>query len=149
MEFAFNRPSRADDSYPISPGRSLIVSVTLLNENQQRRLGTHLRLLTQDLEAIAEVPDARARGLIEQIHAAAEAIRADLALPVDRGPSLKRRVAAVAEVWAARVDDLRARRLRGYGAVHPELPSRLDPRIDELRRLLEALADAAQRLPER
>lgn len=47
------------------------MSVTLLNENQQRRLGTHLRLLTQD------------------------------------------------------------------------------PRIDELRRLLEALADAAQRLPER
>lgn len=57
-------------------------------------------------------------------------------------------MAAVAEVWAARVDDLRARRLRGYGAVHPDLAARLDPRIDELRRLLEALADAAARLPE-
>lgn len=78
------------------------MSVTLLNENQQRRLGTHLRLLTQDLEALAEVPDAQARTLIDEI-----------------------------------------------GAVHPELASRLDPRIDELRRLLEALADAAQRLPER
>jgi hypothetical protein len=125
------------------------MSVTLLNENQQRRLGTHLRLLTQDLEGLADVPDARARGLIDEIRAAAETIRADLALPPERGPSLKRRVAAVAEVWAARVDDLRARRLRGYGAVHAELASRLDPRIDELRRLLEALADAAQRLPER
>ncbi len=125
------------------------MTVPLLNQNQQRRLGTHLRLLAQDLETLGEIPDARARDLIDQIRAATEAISADLALPVERGPSLKRRVGAVAEVWAARVDDLRARRLLGYGAVHPELADRLDLRIDELRRLLEALADAALRLPER
>jgi hypothetical protein len=125
------------------------MAVTLLNENQQRRLGTHLRLLAQDLDALADVPDARARSLINAIREATEAIRADLELPLDRGPSLGRRVGAVAEVWAARVHDLRARRLSAYGAVHPALAARLDPRLDQLRQLLEALAEQASRLPER
>jgi hypothetical protein len=117
------------------------MSVALLNENQQRRLGTHLRLLAHDLEALGEVPDARARDLIDQVRTAAEALSVELALPVERGPNLRRRIAAVAEVWATRMDDLRARRLKGYGPVHPELAARLDPRLDQLRRLLEALAE--------
>lgn len=70
-----------------------------------------------------------------------------LALPPEVSPSLARRVAAVAEVWAARVEDVRACRLAGYGAVHPDLARRLDPGVEELRRRLEALADAALRLP--
>jgi hypothetical protein len=46
MEFALNRPlSWADDSYPNPRGRSLFMSVNLLNDNQRRRLGTHLGLL--------------------------------------------------------------------------------------------------------
>jgi len=45
MEFASNRPQPADDSYPNRRGRSLFMSVPLLNDNQQRRLGTHLRLV--------------------------------------------------------------------------------------------------------
>ena len=129
--------------------------VTLLNENQERRLATHLRLLASDLETLAQSAElkaagpayARVREAIAAAHEAADRLRETLALPADRAPRLKRRVAAVAEVWAVRMEDLRARRLKSYGAVHPELAPRLDPRVDEVRRALEALADAAQSLP--
>jgi len=129
--------------------------VTLLNENQERRLATHLRLLASDLETLAQSAElkaagpayARVREAIAAAHEAADRLRETLALPADRAPSLKRRIAAVAEVWAVRMEDLRARRLKSYGAVHPELAPRLDPRVDEVRRALEALADAAQSLP--
>ncbi len=160
MEFALNRPAPvagADDSYPNLVGRSLFMSVNLLNDNQRRRLGTHLRLLVSDLETLTEAPElnrqgpelARVRDAIVASRGAAEQLRMALALPDDRGPGFKRRVAAVAEVWAARIEDLRARRLKGYGAVHPDLAARLDPRVEDLRRRLEALADAAARLPDR
>ena len=132
------------------------MSVTLLNENQQRRLGTHLRLLVSDLEVLSESPDlkqdgpafARARESLAAARWAVEEMRAALALSPDRAPSLRRRIAAVAEVWAARIEDLRARRLKGYGPVHAGLAARLDPLIEEVRRRLEALAAAAAALPE-
>ncbi len=50
MEFASNRPYPADDSYPNHCGRSLFMSVPLLNDDQQRRLGIHLRLVAALLE---------------------------------------------------------------------------------------------------
>lgn len=130
--------------------------MTLLNDNQQRRLGTHLRLLLSDLDTIAESPElardgpafVRVREAIGATRQTAEEMRAALALPLDRAPSLKRRAAAVAGVWAARIEDLRARRLRGYGPVHPELAERLDPRVEDVRRRLQTLAAAVAALPE-
>ena len=161
MEFASNRridPDATDDSYPNAPGRSLFVAVPppLLNANQQRRLGTHLRLLADDLDALTQLPElsqpgapyARVRELAAAVHATVGEMRRALALSPDRSPALSRRVAAVAGVWAARVDDLRARRLKSSGAVHPDLAAVLDPRIERLRGLLEALADAGAALPE-
>ncbi len=132
------------------------MSVNLLNDNQQRRLGTHLRLLVSDLETLAESPElrrdcpafARVRDAIAAARRAADEMRAALSLPVEAGPGVKRRVAAVAEVWAARVEDLRARRMQGYGAVHPDLAARLDPQVAAVRARLETLADAAAGLPE-
>ncbi len=132
------------------------MTVPLLNDNQQRRLGTHLRLLVSDLDALAASPELqrgglateRVRRLVAETRAAADEMRQALSLPPDRAPSFQRRLAAVAEVWAARIEDLRARRLRGYGAVHPDLAGRLDPRVERVRKLLNALADAAALLPE-
>lgn len=132
------------------------MGVNLLNDNQRRRLGTHLRLLVSDLDTLARSPelarDAAAltmvRDAIAAAREAAERLRTTLALPPDRSPSIARRVAAVAEVWAARIEDLRARRLGGYGPVHPDLAARLDPGVELVRQSLEALAAAAARLPE-
>jgi hypothetical protein len=132
------------------------MSVSLLNDNQQRRLATHLRLLISDLDTLADSPEfgrdapefARVREALTTARRAAEQLQFALALPLDRSPGLRRRVAAVAEVWAARIEDLRAHRLVAYGAVHPDLAGRLDPRVDDVRRRLEALADAAARLPD-
>lgn len=131
------------------------MSMNLLNANQQRRLATHLRLLVSDLDTLAEIPDlgraqpefARVRAALANARDAAQGLQSGLELPADPSPSLRRRVAAVAEVWAARVEDLVARRLAAYGAVHPDLAARLDPNVEQLRLRLEELADAATRLP--
>jgi hypothetical protein len=132
------------------------MAVLLLNDNQRRRLVTHLRLLSQDLETLAQSTELAHPGeLYEQIRAlvarareAADDLRGALDLPADRAPSFQRRVAALAEVWAVRMEDLVANRLTAYGPVHPGLASRLDPRVAGLRDLLGELADLAQRLPE-
>ena len=129
--------------------------MNLFNANQQRRLGTHLRLLVSDLDTLEEAPEliregrefTRVREALTDAREAAQEIQSSLGLSSDPTPSLRRRVAAVAEVWAARVDDLRARRLAAYGTVHPDLEKWLDPGIDDLRRRLENLADAAAHLP--
>ena len=131
------------------------MSMNLLNANQQRRLGVHLRLLASDLDTLAEVPELgrdgpdfeRVRDAIATARQAAQEIQTSLALPADPSPSFRRRVAAVAEVWAARVEDLFARRLAAYGSVHPDLAARLNPGVEQLRQRLEHLADAASRLP--
>jgi hypothetical protein len=128
------------------------MSVNLLSDNQKRRLASHLGLLVDDLGALAAAPalqsHPRLARLVDDAVQGAQALRADLGLPAERGPSLRRRVAATAEVWAVRVDDLRAHRMRGYGPVHPELADLLDPRLEAMRKILLALADAASELPE-
>jgi len=133
------------------------MSANLLTHNQERRLVTHLRLLLDDLDALAMLPELgrsgepgrRVLGLLDETRAAARELRAALGLPEDQGTAPARRVAATAEVWAVRVEDLRARRLRSYGEVHPDLGATLDPRLDHLRRVLVALAEAATGLPDR
>jgi len=135
---------------------SFFMSMDLLNADQQRRLATHLRLLVSDLDTLAEAPDlqpdepafARVREALGSARDAAHEIQSHLGLPAEPSPSLSRRVSAVAEVWAARVEDLLARRLTAYGAVHPDLGALLDPGMEHLRRRLEHLADAAAQLPE-
>ena len=131
--------------------------MVLLTHNQERRLVTHLRLLLDDLDALTTLPELGRTGeserkvlaLLEEARSAARELRSALGLPDDQGMSPRRRVAAMAEVWAVRVEDLRARRLRAYGEVHPDLGATLDPRLDDLRRALVALAEAASGLPGR
>ena len=133
------------------------MSAGLLTHNQERRLATHLRLLLDDLDALAALPDLsrsgeagrRVVGLLDETRAAARELRHALGLPEEQGTQPARRVVATAEVWAVRVEDLRARRLGAYGEVHPDLGATLDPRLDHLRRSLVALAEAATGLPER
>jgi len=131
------------------------MSMNLLNANQQRRLGTHLRLLVSDLDTLSQAPGlgrdgpdfGRVREALARSRDAAQEIQSRLELPAEPSLSLRRRVAAVAEVWAARVEDLRARRLAAYGTVHPDLEKRLDPGLEDLGRRLDDLAAAAARLP--
>lgn len=133
------------------------MSVGLLTHNQERRLATHLRLLLDDLDALAALPELsrsgeagrRVLGLLDETRAAARELRNALGLPEEQGTQPARRVVATAEVWAVRVEDLRARRLGAYGEVHPDLGAALDPRLDHLRHALVALAEAATGLPER
>src|ERR1051325_9375454 len=47
----------ADASYRFPYGRSLFMGVNLLNDDQRRRIGTHLRLLVSDLDTLAQSPE--------------------------------------------------------------------------------------------
>lgn len=128
----------------------------LLNANQRRRIGTHLRLLKEDLADVASWPEMARPGepyeaireRLAALLAAVEELRAALALPADRSVPLRRRVMATAEVWATSAEDIKARRLRGYGSVHPDLGGVLDARVEGLIRQLRALADLADGLPD-
>jgi hypothetical protein len=129
---------------------------TLLNENQRRRILTHLRLLREDLEDVLRLPPlapdtpaGREIGdIVGRLEAEIRQIRSTFGLTDSEKPLLRRHVAAIAEVWWARVEDLRARRLKSYGAVNPDLPPVLDPHVERLEHLLLELARAAARLPE-
>jgi len=129
----------------------------LLNANQQRRLGTGLRMLRHDLAAVASWPEVARpgeaqeaiRALVKRLVPAVESLEATLGLPAEREVPAGRRLAAVAEVWANRLEDLHARKLRPYGKVHPDLAGALDAKLDALIALLQELADAAARLPPR
>jgi hypothetical protein len=128
----------------------------LLNANQRRRVATHVRLLLEDLAQIAAMPElARGgepygaiRDAVHKLGPAVGALRTELALPAYRPPSLRRRVMATAEVWAISMEDLKARNLRGYGDVHPDLAAVLNPRLDDIVARLQRLASLADRLPE-
>ena len=133
------------------------MAVPLLNDDQRRRLATHLRLLRQDLDALTQTPALAARGdpydairaLVAHARAAVQDLSAAVDLPApEHAPSLRRRVAALAEAWAVRMEDLVARRLAGYGPVHPGLAQRLDPGVERLRAILTELARVADRLPD-
>lgn len=128
-----------------------------LNENQRRRIATHLHLLEEDLAALARLPALQeqaapvklVRALLGEIGRKSEALSSALELGVLQAPTLRRQVGAVAEIWAVRMEDLMAHRLIGYGRVHPKLSGLLDRRVAELTQLLQRLADAAAALEER
>ena len=137
-------------------GSESATSARLLNENQRRRIFTHLRLLREDLENLLRLPalapdtpaGRRVGEVIGRIEAEIRALRVAFGMREDEKPLLRRHVAAIAEVWWARVEDLRARRLKAYGEVHPNLPAALDPHVERLEDLLLDLAREASRLPE-
>lgn len=129
----------------------------LLNENQQRRVGTHLRLLGEDLVALQRMPELRRPGqpydeigtLVTELRLRTDAMRQEFGLPPDHGPSLKRRVAALAEVWATHLEDLRPKGLKAYGRVHHDLARHIEPHLNGIIELLYRLGDVAAELPER
>ena len=129
---------------------------TLLNEDQQRRVGTHLSLLASDLAAFDRLPELAHRGspydeihaLLAQLRDRTEHMRVALGLPADHAPNIKHRLAALAGVWSAHLEDLRARRLRAYGHVNPDLAPHLDPHLDSILDLLHHIERAADELPE-
>jgi hypothetical protein len=132
------------------------MSTHLLNQNQRRRVDTHLGLLREDLGnlrrwagPLAETPAGRRiADVIRLLEGEIDALRQRFALRDSEPPPLKRRVGAIAEVWRARMEDLRALHLESYGTVHPDLPAALDPHIDRFQDLLRELARAALQLPE-
>lgn len=121
------------------------MSDTLLNDNQRRHLAACFRLLVEDVAQLMGQPALPDPVRIElgAVTTCVQHIIDQFALPVAREAEPSRRVQVVAEVWMTRAHDLRAAGLRGYGAVHPQLASQLDPLIDRLQARLHDLAAMA------
>jgi hypothetical protein len=128
----------------------------LLNDNQSRHFSTYLRLLADDLDYLAQMTELNrsgteydsVRAALVDVRTAVWDTRKRLSVLADKGPDFKRRVAVVVGVWSGRVEELRPRNLKGLGEVRSEAAQYLDPLIDRVRRQLEALAAAAERLAE-
>lgn len=124
-----------------------------LNPDQLRKLDTSLRLLCQDLEALLCFADlecsiadtAGLKASIQKTLEAAKALLREFGFPTDRLVPFPREVVATAEVWIARLEDLKASRLASYGPLPVEVIRRaLDPQLEHLQRALGSLSQAAR-----
>lgn len=123
-----------------------------LNPNQRRKLAVSLALLGEDLERLLRSPELAEsdregqplRQAINRALVAAERVRERLGLSVEGRVSFRRTVVATAEVWLARLEELKAHNLRRYGSLPAsKVAASLDPLIVELQQALVAVASAA------
>jgi hypothetical protein len=136
-----------------------------LNDNQLRRVTVSLAQVEQALRSTEEILARSREDLFKTVRIAddperrreAEALiivvrnlllvafaRFDLLQSDEDGARVAR--AAFTVAWAG-VEEIRSRRLSGYGAVDPSLQSSLDPLVDELSRLLLHLAHVFDEWP--
>jgi hypothetical protein len=126
------------------------MSQSLLTENQRRHVMTYVHLLQEDLAQVKVLdfwqrlpPGDPLHHAMAGVDEALGRLAATFELPPRAPMDGRRRVGAVANIWASRIPELRAGRLRGYGAVHPKLAGQLDPLVEDLTRRLFMLAHAA------
>jgi hypothetical protein len=172
MGLTLNRRNPADGSYADIARGSLCVPVDLpldqiLTEGQRRHLAASLArvenalteitalahsdarlvpsLLTrQEADLPAQFGEAIRDSVAEARSALAELVsQFDLTIPT---ASRFRAVQALVVSSLVVIEDTVSRNLRGYGAIHPGLPARLDPRLD---RLHEQLLMIGRALPPR
>jgi hypothetical protein len=125
------------------------MAVRMLNSNQARHLTTVLGMLLEELAELAGAlpPEPWADPVRSELRDAGARVRRlmhrlDLAMPEQTPP--RQRLLAYTGAWLARLHDLRAAKLAGYGAVAGELAGALDPSLDEIARALERVAQLAQ-----
>ena len=125
------------------------MSASLLNENQARHLSSVLALLLDELAKLTgglphEAWAGPARAQIQEIESLVRALlkKLDLRLPPATRP--RARVQAYASAWLARLHDLHADNLSGYGPVFHGLAAQLDPALDQIVRSFDRLARLAR-----
>ena len=130
------------------------MAAALLNDNQARHLTAVLGLLLDDLTQLAAdlPPTPWADAVRTQIHGAAARVRELLdrlgLAPAERAKP-RQRLLAYTGIWLARLHDLRAEHLSGYGTVADGLQTALNPGLDEISRALEHIARLAPEGTER
>lgn len=124
---------------------------SLMTRHQRRHVASVMQLLLEDMAVLLEQPEVRdpagrfapARAAIADVSRAAGALVRECQLELPEPVPVDQRIRSVAYTWAARVSDLKAERLKGYGAVHPALHRCLDPSVDRVLRALVALGQVA------
>ena len=132
------------------------MSGPLLTDHQRRHLTVSVHLLLADLAQLGQRPElARdtpaadaVRAGLGQARRAAERLLEILGLDPPHPRSVRRQLLSIAGVWWGRVDELHAKALTGYGAVHPDLPDMLDPLVADLQNGLLSLAQSVQHFQE-
>lgn len=124
------------------------MSASLLNENQARHLSSVLALLLDEISQLeGDLPrepwGESARAQVREIESLVHALLRQLGLRLRPAASSRRRVQAYANAWLARLYDLHAGNLLGYGPVSQGLAEQLDPALDQIARSFEQLARVA------
>jgi len=125
------------------------MSASLLNENQARHLSSVLALLLDEISKLeSDLPrepwGESARAQIGEIESLVHALLRRLGLRLRPAASSRRRVQAYANAWLARLHDLHAGNLTGYGPVSDGLAPELDPVLDQIAHAFERLARLAR-----
>jgi hypothetical protein len=120
-----------------------------LNEHQARHVTTTIALLLEEFSELARSlaagpPSDATIAQIREVQRQARALLQHLGLSVPERPPLRQRLLAYTGVWLARVHELRAANLVGYGEVSTELAAAVDPRVDDITRALERLTHVAR-----
>lgn len=120
----------------------------LLNENQARHLTAVLSLLLDGLSELAAglppgPPADPARAQIRETASRVKELLARLGLAPTERARARQRILAYTGIWLARLHDLRAKHLSGYGAVAGGLAAALNPGLDAISQALERLARLA------
>lgn len=125
------------------------MSASPLNENQARHLSSVLALLLDEISKLSsslphEPWAGPARAQMQEIESLVRDLlkKLDLRLPPASRP--RRRVQAYANAWLARLHDLHAGNLTGYGPVSDGLAAELDPALDQIAHAFERLARLAR-----
>lgn len=133
-----------------------------LNQNQLRAVSIRLRLLEERLEAMTDLMERDARGVlfhrdrprltVEQrarIDSLVAQLRSEIALlaqtfdlPSEEQDAAGKIVGLLAMTWQS-LGDIRSERLAGHGEVDPGLRATLDPSVDRLLALVLALEKEA------
>jgi len=124
------------------------MSSSLLGENQARHLSSVLALLLDEISKLSgslphEPWAGPARAQMQEIESLVRDLLKKLDLRLPPGTRPRRRVQAYANAWLARLYDLRAKNLSGYGPVSEGLAAQLDPALEQIAERFERLARLA------
>ena len=124
------------------------MSSSLLGEHQARHLSSVLALLLDEISKLSgslphEPWAGPARAQMQEIESLVRDLLKKLDLRLPPGTRPRRRVQAYANAWLARLYDLRAQNLSGYGPVSEGLAAQLDPALEQIAERFERLARLA------
>jgi hypothetical protein len=119
-----------------------VLEDTISDVEEIIRSDSQEKIMTGSVNNISSLEKALIAKRIEEIKDLIKCINRKLSL-IKRIEESKRRIVGSLTIQFVSLDELKSKRLRGYGEVPDELREFLDPMIDEIRRLISEICEIA------